>query len=122
MSLNDDLFDHIREELKDYEEPYVLGSWERFEKHREQAYRKRKRRLFFRAAAAVLIAGLISAYLWIAFSSSTAVEQISGQQQPAIGDPVAPAIEATPQELYSGAATRSEERRVGKERSTRWSK
>src|SRR5690625_6125327 len=87
--------------------PYTTLFRSRFEKHREQAYRKRKRRLFFRAAAAVLIAGLISAYLWIAFSSSTAVEQISGQQQPAIGEPVAPAIEATPQELYSGAATES---------------
>lgn len=107
MSLNDDLFDHIRKELNDHEEPYVLGSWERFEKHREQANRKRKRMLFFRAAAAVLIAGLISVYLWIAFSSSAAVEQISGQQQPAIGEPGAPAIEATPQELFSGAAPES---------------
>src|SRR5690625_7060322 len=81
MSLNDDLFDHIRKELNDHEEPYVLGSWERFEKHREQANRKRKRMLFFRAAAAVLIAGLISVYLWIAFSSSTRSEEHTSELQ-----------------------------------------
>lgn len=105
MSLNDKLFDRISEELKDHEEPYVLGSWERFEKHREQVYRKRKQKLFFRAAAAVVIAGLLSAYLWMALSSSIPAEQITGEQPGTIGEPDAPAMQAAPRESYSGAAT-----------------
>ncbi len=49
------LTDHIREVMLDHREPYVLGSWERFQKYRQRKRRNRHLKNGLRIAATVLI-------------------------------------------------------------------
>lgn len=49
------LIDHIREVLQDHEEPYVLGSWERFQHYSIRKSKIRIKRTAFSAAAAILL-------------------------------------------------------------------
>ncbi|SMO93832.1 hypothetical protein [Gracilimonas mengyeensis] len=54
-----ELTDHIRETLLEHEEPYVLGSWERFQKHAQHKDAASRRKMIYAAAASLLL--LVSA-------------------------------------------------------------
>lgn len=64
--------DRIREKLLNHEEPYVLGSWERFQEHKKKKSIKAGIRVFVRVAAVILLV-LSSFYLW------TKTEEITEQ-------------------------------------------
>lgn len=92
MSDENRFHDQIRNVLQDHEEPYVLGSWERFEKHKERKIRKQRNKFIFRSAAAILLILLSSVYLWTSMSGTFSKEQItqdspeSVQEQPVYPD------------------------------------
>lgn len=52
---NNQLTEHIKEILYDHEEPYVLGSWERFQHYKKEKNRMALRRTAYSAAATVLL-------------------------------------------------------------------
>lgn len=75
----DNLSRHIRDVLHNHEETYVLGSWERFQQHKQRKTRARKQRLYTAVAAAVL---LILAFAFARMNiDSIPVEQIADNQQ-----------------------------------------
>ncbi len=57
-----DPIEQIRENLLEYEEPYRLGAWEEFKRHRQAKIRAKQLRWIAAAAAAVLFA-LFASYL-----------------------------------------------------------
>lgn len=105
MNDDDKLFERMKDLLADHEEPYVLGSWERFEKHKGRTLKKQKQKFFIRAAA-ILLLGLASAYLWISLSSSAPVEQFS-VEQPQFNDeqPITPTEPVPPSDQMPKAVT-----------------
>ena len=106
MSDDDKLFERFKELLEDHEEPYVLGSWERFEKHKARSQKKQKQKMYIRAAAAILILSMASAYIWMSLSNSIPVEQIT-MEQPRLPDEqtMVPADPATPSAQRAETAT-----------------
>lgn len=49
------LTDHIRDVLQEHEEPYVLGSWERFQRYNNRKNKIRRRKISLSAAASILL-------------------------------------------------------------------
>lgn len=97
MKDDDKLFERFKDLLENHEEPYVLGSWERFEKHKQRKIKKQKQKIYFRAAAAILLMSLVSLYIWVSLPDSLPADQITENQPlPAEEDPVAPTDPETP--------------------------
>lgn len=62
--VDQELTDHIRQTMTDYEAPYALGAWEQFERERTRS--QRRLGVWFRyAAAACLLGGMLVAPLWL---------------------------------------------------------
>lgn len=79
MKNEDQLSEHFRQVLQNHEEPYVLGSWERFQRYKSLKTRIRKQKIFLAIAASVLLI-LTLAFSWMNIDSLPD-EQIAGNQQ-----------------------------------------
>ncbi|MEX0929009.1 MAG: hypothetical protein WD266_01200 [Balneolales bacterium] len=71
------LTDHIREVLQDHEEPYVLGSWEKFERQQSKGGKLSSGKTIFSIAASVflILSSLLAWYLVNQTASDQYVEE-----------------------------------------------
>jgi hypothetical protein len=79
------LIEQIKENLLQYEEPYRLGAWEEFKRHRKARYRAKQARWIAAAAAIVLVALLASYRVMVVSETSSqliAEEPIEQAEQP----------------------------------------
>ncbi len=75
----DQLTKHIRRTLLDHEEPYVLGSWERFQRQKLGNDRKRSQKRLYAFAASILLM-LTFAFAWNEFSMLPGEEYVEESQ------------------------------------------
>ncbi len=71
------LSEHIKQVLHNHEEPYVLGSWERFKRAKTRKEKIKTHRLYISVAASILLA-LTSLFAWITMDN-TAEQQTVNQ-------------------------------------------
>lgn len=81
-----DFIEHITEVLSDHREPYVLGSWERFQRFRINRKRSRRNQIIVRIAAAILL--IFTFYFGWTNIDRTADEWITGETPAEIPEPV----------------------------------
>lgn len=62
------LSEQIREVLLEHEEPYTLGSWERFKQYKNKKTRTRRQKLFMVVAASIVLM-LLFAFAWLNLES-----------------------------------------------------
>jgi hypothetical protein len=102
------LIDYIRERLEQYEEPYVLGSWERFQVHRARKVRLKRIKRWSAVAAVLLIAGT----LYGAYNQFIDLETVPGTVTETVPDEI-PAIQEHPSISEIQPAPDSEDIRPG---------
>lgn len=74
------LSENIREVLLEHEEPYILGSWERFRQYKSRKTRIRRQQLFMAVAASIVLM-LLFAYAWMNLESVPAGQVAEDQSQ-----------------------------------------
>ncbi|MCC5940682.1 MAG: hypothetical protein JJU37_04005 [Balneolaceae bacterium] len=94
----ENLTEHIRTVLYDHHEPYVLGSWERFNHHKLKKKKDFRNKYLLRAAAVLLIsaAGFFAWFQSGQYASSGLADAffpVSPEQQPVIIEMPPPVIE-----------------------------
>lgn len=93
------LSEHIKQVLHNHEEDYVLGSWERFQRHKNKKARIRKQRIFLAIAVSILFMVLsMLALMDIEFTPKEQVAEHQQTEQPDIheGDSPLPSAEPEP--------------------------
>ena len=109
------LSEHIKQVMLEYEEPYVLGSWERFQRYKIRKNNIRKQRIFMVIAASVIIV-LIFGFAIISFHSSTqeqVVEQQLTEQQEIPGNNDEPHLSITESENDSYSQSNKKKEHTG---------
>lgn len=74
----DQLSEHIKQVMIDHEEPYVLGSWEKFERYKTRKNNIRRRKVFLAIAASII---LVLTFRFAIININTPPEELIVEEQ-----------------------------------------